>query len=117
MSNEEDYILVWDAPKIEAPEFRLYYKKDGSVDFYTCDKPEGDYIVVDATVFAEARPDITVVDGRIKRVRPHAIIQKLRPSTSGQLTSASDISIIINPDEIDDQVSTQYWKMYNYEID
>ena len=35
MSNEEDYILVWDAPKIEAPEFRLYYKKDGSVDFYT----------------------------------------------------------------------------------
>ena len=33
--NDEDYITVWEAPKIEAPEFRLYYNKDGSVDFYT----------------------------------------------------------------------------------
>ena len=25
--NDEDYITVWEAPKIEAPEFRLYYNK------------------------------------------------------------------------------------------
>jgi hypothetical protein len=95
--NNEEYTLIWDAPVIEAPEFRLYYKEDGTVDFYTCDKPEGDYIVVDALAFAESRPDVKVVNGRITRVRPHAIVQKLKPSNKGQLTSIDDISIITNP--------------------
>ena len=118
-NNNEEYILVWDAPKIEAPEFRLYYKKDGSVDFYTCDKPEGDYIIIDSLAFAEARPDVKVVDGRIKRINPYAIIQKLKPSNAGQLTSASDISIIINSKKItkQDQIRVQHWELCNYEID
>ena len=36
-TENEEYITVWEAPQIEAPEFRLYYKKDGKVDFYTCE--------------------------------------------------------------------------------
>lgn len=119
-NNNEEYILVWDAPKIEAPEFRLYYKKDGSVDFYTCDKPEGNHLVVDALVFAEARPDVKVVDGRITKVSPYAIIQKLKPSNAGQLTSASDISIIINPKKITTSWAkneVQHWELCNYEIE
>ena len=117
--NNEEYILIWDAPVIEAPEFRLYYKDDGSVDFYTCDKPEGDFIVVDAMAFAEARPDIKVVNGRISKIRPHAIVQKLRPSTKGQTTSITDISIIINPEKIteQDQSKVQHWELCDYEIE
>ena len=111
--NNEEYTLIWDAPVIEAPEFRLYYKKDGTVDFYTCDKPEGDYIVIDALAFAESRPDIKVVNSRIAKVRPHAIVQKLKPSDKGQLTSIDDISIITNPT----LSRVQFWELCDHEID
>ena len=117
--NNEEYILVWDAPVIEAPEFRLYYKEDGSVDFYTCDKPEGNYIIIDALAFAESRPDIKVVNGRIAKIRPHAIVQKLKPSDKGQLTSIEDISIIIDSKKIKDKddIRVQHWELCNHEID
>lgn len=118
-NNNEEYILVWDAPVIEAPEFRLYYKEDGSVDFYTCDKPEGNYIIIDALAFAESRPDIKVVNGRIAKIRPHAIVQKLKPSDKGQLTSIEDISIIIDSKKIKDKddIRVQHWELCNHEID
>jgi hypothetical protein len=117
--NNEEYTLIWDAPVIEAPEFRLYYKEDGTVDFYTCDKPEGNYIVVDALVFAESRPDIKVVNGRIIKIRPHAIVQKLKPRSTGQLTSITDISIIIDSKKIKDKdhIRVQHWELCNHEID
>ena len=117
--NNEEYILVWDAPVIEAPEFRLYYKEDGSVDFYTCDKPEGNYIIIDALAFAESRPDIKVVNGRIAKIRPHAIVQKLKPSDKGQFTSIEDISIIIDSKKIKDKddIRVQHWELCNHEID
>ena len=118
-NNNEEYILVWDAPVIEAPEFRLYYKEGGSVDFYTCDKPEGNYIIIDALAFAESRPDIKVVNGRIAKIRPHAIVQKLKPSDKGQLTSIEDISIIIDSKKIKDKddIRVQHWELCNHEID
>ncbi len=118
-TENEEYITVWEAPKIEAPEFRLYYKKDGSVDFYTCDKTEGNnYIVIDAGVFAEARPDIKVIDGVISRNRPSAVVQKYKPSTSGILTSIDDISIIIDKTKITkkDAKRVQHWELQINEI-
>ena len=118
-TENEEYITVWEAPKIEAPEFRLYYKKDGSVDFYTCDKTEvNNYIVIDAGVFAEARPDIKVIDGVISRNRPSAVVQKYKPSTSGILTSIDDISIIIDKTKITkkDAKRVQHWELQINEI-
>jgi len=117
-TDNEEYITVWEAPIIEAPEFRLYYKKDGTVDFYTCDKPEGDHIVIDAGVFAEARPDIKVIDGRISRNRPKAIVQKYKPSTSGTLTSIDDISILIDETKLkkQDAKRVQHWELRTHEI-
>ena len=117
-TENEEYIIVWEAPTIEAPEFRLYYKKDGSVDFYTCDNPEGNYIVIDSGVFAEARPDIKVIDGVISRNRPSAVVQKYKPSTSGILTSVDDISIIIDATKIKpkDAKRVQHWELQINEI-
>jgi len=116
--HEEEYITVWEAPKIEAPEFRLYYNKDGSVNCYTCDKHEGNYIVIDAGVFAEARPDIKVIDGRINRNRPNAVVQKYKPSTSGILTSVDDISILIDSTKLKtkDVTKVQHWELSINEI-
>ena len=117
-TENEEYITVWEAPKIEAPEFRLYYKQDGSVDFYTCDNPEGNYIVIDAGVFAEARPDIKVIDGVISRNRPSAVVQKYKPSTSGVLTSIDDISILIDKTKLkkQDAKRVQHWELRTHEI-
>jgi hypothetical protein len=44
----DDVVIVWEAPKIIAPEFRLYYDDKGNVICYSCEKLEGNYIVIDA---------------------------------------------------------------------
>lgn len=111
--NQEEYILIWEAPKIEAPEFRLYYKEDGSVDFYTCEKPEGNFIVVDQQTYAEGRQDVKVIDGKVARIRPHTIIQKLVKSSKGQKTELDDVSVVITTDsKVKDYA---YWELATYE--
>ena len=43
-----DFVIVWEPPKLEPPEFRLYYDDTGAVICYTGDKSiEGNYIVID----------------------------------------------------------------------
>jgi hypothetical protein len=113
IDNQEEYILVWEAPKIEPPEFRLYYKEDGSVDFYTCEKPEGKYIVVDQQTYAEGRQDVKVIDGRISKIRPNTVIQKLAKSDRGQKTSLDDVSIVITSDQHVEEYA--YWELKTYE--
>ena len=102
--SDEEYVIVWEAPKIVKPEFRLYYDKSGNVLFYTCEKPEGEYIVVDTQTYAEARPDIRVVDGRIVRNSTSTLYSRLHKSTDGTRCEVEDISIITNTEG-------QYWKL------
>ena len=109
----EDYV-VFEAPKIVAPEFRLYYDENGSVITYTCDKIEGNYIVIDRQTFIEARPDVRVVDGKLKRVNPAMVIYKLKPdSIEGVPCSLEDISIVV-PHGTN---NSQLWKLTTYELD
>lgn len=114
MSNDdEDIIILWEAPKIVPPEFRLYYEKDtGKVVCYTCEKLEGDYIIIDAVTYAQARPDIRVINGKISTVQNHCVVSKLMPNDSeGQICEAEDISIISI-----DTVKTIKWKLNTYEL-
>ena len=104
MSDEEEYVIVWEAPEIVKPEFRLYYDKRGNVMFYTCEKPDGDYIVVDTLTYAEARPDVFVVDGRLVRHGTSAVVSRLYHSDTGVLCEAEDVSIIT-------EANGQYWKL------
>lgn len=111
---QEDYILVFEAPKIEKPEFRLYYDEQGKVLFYTCEKPEGNYIIVDAAAFASARPDVRIVDGKLSTVNTNLVIAKLMPDLDEGIECAlDDVSIIINSK---DKVKTQKWKLNVYEL-
>jgi hypothetical protein len=112
VDNSQDYVIIFEAPKIEKPEFRLYYDKRGKVVCYTCEKLEGDFIVIDALTFAEARPDVRVVDGKITKVQA-AIVSKLMPGDAGQQCAYEDISIVV------DNTYTgkiQNWKMITYEL-
>jgi len=95
MSNN-DHFVFFEAPKIEPPEFRLYYDDEGKVLFYTGEKPEGKYLVIDSSTFAQARPDLRVIDGNLSSVNPKAIISKLSPSIEGKSCTIQDVSIIVD---------------------
>jgi len=108
-----EHILIWEAPPIIKPEFRLYYDEKGHVLFYTCDKPEGNYIVIDAATFAEGRPDVRVIDGKILNIKSGSVISKLIPDTSGIRCAAEDISIVVDENYTD---NTNTWNLKTYEL-
>ena len=110
----EEQVIIWEAPTIEAPEFRLYYDDDGRVICYTGDKSlEGDnYIVIDSQTFAECRPDIRVINGKITKNQPNQVVHKLMPNDSeGMSCHTEDISIILDASE--EHIK---WKLKTYEL-
>lgn len=88
------------------PEFRLYYDDNGNVLFYTGEKPEGNYIVIDNQTFAEARPDVKVINGAIVLNSNITQIYKLKPTTEGTLTYVDDVSLILE----DTDIEGTYWQ-------
>lgn len=102
--NNEEHVIVWEAPEIVKPEFRLYYDDNGNVLFYTCEKPDGNYVVIDSQTYAEARPDLRVIDGKVVRISHSLIVSVLHRTTEGTLCEREDISIITDTDG-------QYWKI------
>jgi len=113
MSDQEDYVIIWEAPKLETPEFRLYYDEKGKVLCYSGDKSlGGKYIVIDAMTFAEARPDVRVIDGKVLRFKAEAIVYKLMPNdTEGTTCSVDDVSVIVESSEPHTK-----WKLKTYEL-
>jgi hypothetical protein len=110
----EDNVIIWEAPTISKPEFRLYYDDLGNVICYTGEKlAEGNYIVIDAITFAEARPDVRVIDGRIVKDSPNATIVRLTLGNSGTLCAVEDLSVIVSKE---DDIEKQYWKLEPYEL-
>lgn len=112
MSEEpEEIILNFDYTPPPPTEFRLYYGDDGKVITYTCEKLEGNYIIIDAQIFAEARPDVRVIDNKIVSVINNIVIAKLKPNIVGTPTLKEDISIV-------DTVSTDTikWNLDLYEL-
>ena len=114
-NNEEEYIILWEPPKLEPPEFRLYYDEHGAVVCYTGDKSvSGNYIVIDSLTFAQARPDVRVINGKISTVAPNAVVHKLMPkNTEGIDCHLEDISILVDKK---DYKKTQKWKLTTYEL-
>lgn len=115
MTNKnEEFIVLWEPPVQEPPEFRLYYDDKGKVICYTGDKSiTGNYIVIDTLTFAEARPDVRVIDGKISRAAPNAVVHKLMPDeTEGVTCAMEDISIIAD----ESYTQTKKWKLTTYEL-
>jgi len=114
IENNDESMFVWNAPTIEKPEFRLYYDDLGSIICYSGDKlQEGNFIVIDAQTFAEARYDLRIIDGRIIKNSSHATIVRLTPSDNGTLCASEDLSVIVSEE---DEVEKQYWKLTVYEF-
>jgi hypothetical protein len=111
---DSEHLIIWEAPVVVPPELRLYYDDTGHVICYTCEKLDGNYIVIDALTFAQGRPDIRVVDGRISTVSSNLVVSKLMPDEHEGVTCAfDDISIITN-DSYTGKI--QKWKLNTYEL-
>lgn len=111
---QEETIFFYEAPKILPPEFRLYYDDKGCVISYTCEKLEGNYIVIDALTFAQARPDVRIIDGKISTVQPALILTKLMPDdNNGVLCAKEDVSIVVQPSHAG---KIQKWNLNIYEL-
>ena len=104
--------IIWEAPPIIKPEFRLYYDERGNVLFYTCEKPEGKYVVIDASTFAQGRPDIKVIDGRIAMSISGSIVSKLIHDDNGTICASEDLSIIVDSS----YTNITKWKLKTYEL-
>lgn len=111
-NTDDEIVIIWEAPKIVPPEFRLYYDDSGKVICYTCEKPEGNYIVIDSLTFAQGRPDVRIIDGKISGVSNHCIVSKLMPDPIiGQTCEEEDVSIVtLNTTGI------KKWKLNTYEL-
>ena len=113
MSENEEFITIWSAPTVIKPTFRLYYDDKGNVICYTCEQLEGNFIEIDSQTFAEARPDVRVVNGKISTVASNLVISKLQPhDTEGVSKHTDDISVIVS-----NKVKTkkQKWKLVTKE--
>jgi hypothetical protein len=104
--------VIWEAPPIIKPEFRLYYDDRGNVLFYTCEKPEGKYVVIDADTYAQGRPDIKVVDGKVAGAIHGSVVSKLVYDDNGTTCASEDISVIV--DSSYDNITK--WKLKTYEL-
>ena len=112
MSDIKEEFFIWEPVAIVKPELRLYYDKTGSAICYTCEKLEGDYIVIDTQTYAEGRYDIKVLNGKIISNYSNAIVTRLTKDTEGTLCSVEDMSLIVDDS---DEVDKQYWKLKVYE--
>lgn len=92
-------------------EFRLYYDDNGNVLCYSCDKPEGNYIVIDAQTYAECRFDIKVIDGKIIKKTAYTI-SKLIQSDTGTRCVKDDCTIVVDTTYNGDTIC---WTLKTYE--
>jgi hypothetical protein len=109
MESNEDVVIIWEPAPLVKPEFRLYYDDKGKVICYTCEKLEGDYIVIDTQTYAEMRHDIRVVDGKIVPENSACFISRYYKSDKGTLCMYDDISIVSDDEG-------QYWELKTYEF-
>jgi hypothetical protein len=105
-NNEE--IVIFQAPVIELPECRVYYDDTGSVLFYTCEKPIGNYLVIDNQTFAEGRSDLFVKNGKLVKKTATTNIGKLKPSKKGKKCHKEDVSVVSNTEDTDNNISWKY---------
>lgn len=96
-------------PKVEL-EFRLYYDEHGVPQFYTSEKPDGQYIIVDKEIYDRGRYDILVRDGNICYLNDIVHCAKLVPGDHGTPTHPNN-SLLVDPQ------SSFYWNLKTYFVE
>jgi hypothetical protein len=102
---------VWPEPKPAS--YRLYYKEDGSPDFYTMEDLPGTWIEVPQQIYILSPGNVRVSNGVLKFLPTTECFQKLRPSTEGTGTRCDprDICMVV-----DNDCPGTHWKLEENEI-
>jgi len=93
-------------------EFRLYYDDIGNILCYTCEKPEGKFLVIDTQTYAECRFDLQVIDGKLVNPNKSAVL-KVVPAIIGTRCAIEDNAIVVD-EEYDGE--TINWELKVYEL-
>lgn len=109
--NGKEY-LVAEEVNYDPVEFRVYYDDFGKILFYTCDKPKGNFLIIDAQTYAACRFDYKVVEGKLVKIIPGTVITKYKPNIEGISCSEEDISIVTSVND----VNSKQWKLTRYEL-
>jgi len=109
---DEKKELFWEYVPPQPVEFRLYYDEKGSIITYTCEKLPGNYLVINAQTFAECRPDLTVVDGKLVKLVPEVFLSLLTKSNNGTKCASEDVTILVSDDYAGD---TTHWELKRHE--
>jgi hypothetical protein len=104
--------LISEEVQYDPIQFRVYYNEEGKILFYTCDKLEGNFLIIDAQTYAECRHDLKVIDGKLVSRTSGSIISKYKPNSVGISCSKDDISIVTTLDD----VNSKQWKLISYEL-
>lgn len=107
-----NYIILWEPEPMIKPEYRLYYDDSGRVLFYSCEKPEGNYIVIDAVTYSAGNPGLRIVDGRISTVQRGNVVARLVPGEIGISCAKEDVSIVVGKKHKE----IIKWKLMLYEL-
>jgi len=109
-----EHVLIWEPKPIPKVEFRLYYDDKGKVICYSGEQLDGNYIIIDAATYAEGRPDIRIIDGKISKASTSAIVTKLIANdVEGIECAFEDVSIVIDSSYIGKK---QKWKLDIHEL-
>lgn len=111
--SQEGQVIIFEAPKVKALEFRLYYDNEGKVLFYSGQEQEGNYITVDAQTYAEGRMDLRIVNGKIIRTQDNAVVAKLKPNIIEGITCHKDDISVVVPEKFKNK---KKWKLNIYEL-
>lgn len=104
--------IVIEKQEIPVVEYRVYYNNHGNILFYTTEKPEGDFLVIDKQTYIEARYDLCVADKKLVKKVKGITIRKYKPDSKGISCHKEDISILVKGN----LKQNQKWKLHINEL-
>lgn len=96
----QNFLQVWNSHVWQEPHpvfYRLYYNPDGTPVCYTMEDLPGTYIEIDHETYKLSRPNVRVVDKKIKILTQSDTVSKLQPDQNqGVACHPSDVSVVVN---------------------
>ena len=111
MMTEQEFLEIWFNQRTDQVEieYRLYYDEQGWPLFYSTERVEGNYVVIDRQTYLDSPKHIRIVDGKIKRIKV-LFGKKLVPAEQGQACDSTDVCVIVA-----DQSPSKKWAIKHEE--